>query len=195
MIQGRVVDLCTGSGAVAIALKHEMPELEVYATDISPEALAVATANAARLLPPNSITFYPGDLYEALSPLLIAHCSLLTDPSPSSPIPHSSFLIPHFSFVVCNPPYVPSTDIPGLSPEVRMEPILALDGGGDGLDLIRRIISDAPRYLGSGGILLLEADPRQMRIITTLLDHAGFIDIQIHKDISGKDRVIGGRKP
>jgi release factor glutamine methyltransferase len=190
----RVLDLCTGSGAVAIALKHEMQEWEVCATDISAEALTVAENNAARLLPPNSITFYQGDLYEALSPLLIAHCSLLTDKPPSSPIPHSSFLISHFSFIVSNPPYVPSAEISNLSPEVRREPTLALDGGGDGLDLIRRIISQAPFYLGSGGVLLLEADPRQMHSICALLDQAGFIDVQIHKDLSGKERVIGGRK-
>jgi release factor glutamine methyltransferase len=168
-IQGRVLDLCTGSGAVAIALKHEMPEWEVYATDISTEALAVAGNNAARLLPPNSITFYQSDLYEAF---------------------HSSF-----SLIVSNPPYIPTAEIPGLSPEVRGEPILALDGGGDGLDLIRRIVSGAPLYLGSGGVLLLEADPRQICSISTLLDQAGFIDIQIHKDLSGKERVIGGKKP
>jgi release factor glutamine methyltransferase len=187
----RVADLCTGSGAVAITLKHEIPELEVYATDISAEALAVAENNASRLLPPNSITFYQGDLYDALSPLLIAHCSLLTDQSPSS------LTTNHYPLttILSNPPYVPSAEIPNLSPEVRREPILALDGGGDGLDLIRRIISQAPLCLGSGGVLLLEADPRQMHSISDLLDQAGFIDVQIHKDLSGNERVIGGRKP
>jgi release factor glutamine methyltransferase len=172
----RVLDMCTGSGAVAIALKHEMPEWEVYATDISADALAVAAANAARLLPPDSITFYHGDLYDAL------HTSLFTF--------HSSFPL-----IVSNAPYIPSAEVAGLSPEVRGEPIIALNGGGDGLDLIRRIISGAPPYLGSGGILLLEADPRQMQSISALLAQAGFVDIQIHKDLSGKERVIGGRKP
>jgi release factor glutamine methyltransferase len=186
--QVRVLDLCTGSGAVAIALKHEMPELEVWATDISEEALAVAAANAARLLPPDSIHFCQGDLYDAISPLLIAHCSLLTD-QPHSPLPTP------YSLVLSNPPYIPTADIPSLSPEVRREPILALDGGLDGLYLIRRIISSAPLYLGPGGVLLLEADPRQMLIISALLDQTGFIDVQIHKDLSGKERVIGGRKP
>jgi release factor glutamine methyltransferase len=182
----RVLDLCTGSGAVAIALKHEMPEWEVCATDISEEALTVAAANAARLLPPNSITFYQGDLYEALSP----HCLLLTDQ------PHSSLITNHYPLttIISNPPYVSTVEIPGLSPEVRGEPILALDGGSDGLELIRRIISGAPSYLGSGGVLLLEADPRQMNSISALLDQAGFIDVQIHKDLSGNERVIGGKK-
>jgi release factor glutamine methyltransferase len=149
-----------------------MPELEVCATDISPQALAIAAANAPRLLPPNSITFYQGDLYEALSPLFTAR----------------------FSLIVSNPPYIPTAEISGLSPEVRAEPVLALNGGNDGLDIIRRIISHAPLCLDPGGVLLLEADPRQMQSIAALLDQAGFIDVQIYKDLSGNERVIGGRK-
>jgi release factor glutamine methyltransferase len=168
----RVLDLCTGSGAIAIALKHTMPELEVWATDISAEALETAKANAARLLPPYSIRFLHGDLYDALFL-----------------IPNSSFLI-----IVSNPPYIPSAEIPSLAPEVRMEPALALDGGGDGLNVIRRIISRAPEFLCAGGSLLLEADPRQMTIISSLYEKAGFTDIQTHKDLSGRERVISGVK-
>jgi release factor glutamine methyltransferase len=169
----RVLDLCTGSGAVAIALKHERPEWEVWATDISAEALETAKTNAARLLPPESITFYQGDLYESL------HCSLL---------------IPHFSFVITNPPYVPTAEIAGLSPEVRGEPALALDGGGDGLDVIRKIIAKAPEFLRPGGMLLLEADPRQMEKIAGLFEENGFTEIKTYNDLSGRERVIGGRR-
>jgi release factor glutamine methyltransferase len=214
-IQGKVVDLCTGSGAVAIALKHELPELEVYATDISPDALAVAAANASRLLPPGSITFYQGDLCEApprcagldkSSPPVIQAAdfkvrrnrSPLPRQHPLSgrpfPVTHSPLPTPH-SLILSNPPYIPTAEIASLSPEVRREPTLALDGGNDGLNLIRKIISSAPLYLEPGGVLLLEADPRQMHIISALLDQAGFIDVQIHKDLSGRERVIGGRKP
>jgi release factor glutamine methyltransferase len=164
----RVLDMCTGSGAVAIALKHTMPELEVWAADISAEALEVARANAARLLPPDSIHFCQGDLFGALPP------------TPYSPLP----------LIVSNPPYIPTGEIAGLAPEVRGEPILALDGGGDGLDIIRRIISGAPQFLCPGGILLLEADPRQMERIAALLRQAAFTDIQTRRDLSGKDRVI-----
>ena len=164
----RVVDLCTGSGAIAIALKHAMPELEVWAADISAEALAVARTNAARLLPKDSIHFCHSDLYSSLP---IARCSLL----------------------ISNPPYIPNAEIDGLSPEVRAEPVLALDGGRDGLDIIRNIIAHAPDFLCSGGALLLEADPRQMETITALLDQAGFTGIHIHKDLSGKERVITGK--
>ena len=169
----RVLDLCTGSGVVAIALKHTMPELEVWAADISAEALETAKANAERLLPPDSIHFCHGDLFEALPPT-----------------PYSLFPL-----IVSNPPYIPTADIAGLAPEVRGEPLLALDGGDDGLEIIRRIISKAPEFLFPGGILLLEADPRQMGHITALLHQADFADIQTRRDLSGKERVIAAKKP
>jgi len=169
----RVLDLCTGSGAIAIVLKHTMPELEVWATDISAEALETAQTNATRLLPPDSIRFLQGDLYDALPP--------------RTPNPEPRTLI-----IVSNPPYVPTTEIPSLAPEVRMEPALALDGGDDGLDVIRKIVSRAPEFLCKGGSLLLEADPRQMADISSLYKEAGFSDIQTHTDLSGRERVIGG---
>ena len=180
----RVLDLCTGSGAVAIALKHNLPDIEVWAADISGEALAVARANAARLLPPDSIHFCHGDLFGALGSELSFH------------------------LIVSNPPYVPTAEIAGLAPEVRGEPLLALDGGSDGLDVIGRIISGAPQFLSSvnssvnssanqrfAGALLLEADPRQMERIATLLQQAGgplagFTGIQTRRDLSGAERVI-----
>ena len=168
----RVLDLCTGSGAVAIALKHAMPQLEVWATDISAEALETAKTNAAHLLPPDSIRFFHGDLFESPFPV------------PCSPFP----------VIVTNPPYIPTADIPSLSPEVRGEPALALDGGSDGLHIIRRIIAAAPEYLCPGGILLLEADPRQMQKIVALLEENGFLDIRIYRDLSGSERVIAGEK-
>jgi release factor glutamine methyltransferase len=172
----RVLDLCTGSGAVAIALKYTMPELEVWATDISAEALAVARANAARLLPPDSIHFCHGDLFGALPPA-----------------PQSGAAAPPFHLIVSNPPYVPAAEIAALAPEVRGEPHIALNGGDDGLAVIRRIISGAPQFLGSNGALLLEADPRQMERIAALLQQAGFTDIQTRRDLSGTERVIGGK--
>jgi len=171
----RVLDLCTGSGAIAIALKHTMPELEVWATDISAEALEIAQTNASRLLPPDSIKFLHGDLYDTLHP----------DPR----LPTPDFL---FSLIVSNPPYIPTTEIPSLSPEVRMEPSIALDGGDDGLNIIRKIISRALEFLCKGGCLLLEAEPRQIPTIASLYKEAGFSDIQTHADLSGRERVING---
>ena len=208
-----VLDLCTGSGAIAIALKHKMPEIEVWATDISAEALEIAQINATRLLPNGkNIQFSQGDLYDALpvtfnnSSFLIPNSSFSSNSSfliPNSSFSsNSSFLIPNSSFssnssfliILSNPPYIPSAAITGLSPEVRMEPMIALDGGDDGLDIIRRIISRAPEFLCVGGSLLLEADPRQMEPIALLLKEAGFSDIQTHNDLSGNERVISARK-
>ena len=168
----RMLDLCTGSGAVAIAVKHRMPGTEVWATDLSPPALETAMANAARLLPPDSVSFRCGNLFRALS-----------DPGR-----------PMFHLIVGNPPYVPSGEIPGLAPEVRAEPALALDGGADGLDLVRTIVSQAPEHLFPGGTLMLEADPRQMPEIADLLGTAGFTNIWTHPDLSGMERVIEAQR-
>jgi len=171
----RVLDLCTGSGAVAIALKHEIPELEVWAADISAEALEIAQINAGRLLPPESIHFCQGNLFEALGG------------TKNDKI--------HFSLSVSNPPYIPSEEIVALAPEVRCEPRIALDGGHDGLDIIRAIISGAPDFLRPSGTLLLEADPRQMDKITPLMEKAGFSEIQTYPDLSSRQRVIGAHLP
>jgi release factor glutamine methyltransferase len=162
-----LLDLCTGSGAVAIALKHEMPKLEVHASDICASALKIAKDNAARLLPGNNIQFFHGDLYKALSKSL-------------------------FSLIVSNPPYIPSSKIKTLPDEVQFEPRFALDGGDTGLNIIERIIDGAPDYLQPGGFLLMEADPDQMFDITILLEQRGFFDIKLFKDLSGSQRVIGG---
>ncbi|MCL2067117.1 MAG: peptide chain release factor N(5)-glutamine methyltransferase [Treponema sp.] len=170
----RVLDLCTGSGAVAVSLKSEWPDLTVWASDISAKALKVARANAARLLPPESICFFLGDLFEAL-------------PNPQSPFP-----IPQFNLIVSNPPYIPGAQIETLSPEVKNEPRIALDGGEDGLAIIKGIIAAAPDYLIRGGALLLEADPGQMKNIAGLLEKNGFMNIKEYRDLSGSERVIGG---
>ena len=166
----KALDLCTGSGVLAAALKHRLPELELWASDISAQALEIAQANARRLLPSASIHFLQGNLFEALPQQAV------------------------FSLIVSNPPYIPSAEIPGLPPEVRSEPILALDGGSDGLDLIRKIISHAGDYLCCGGFLLLEADPRQMKAIAALFKKCGFQNIQCFKDLAGRNRVISGEK-
>jgi release factor glutamine methyltransferase len=169
----RVLELCTGSGAVAISLKHEMPEIEIDITDISAEALEIAKINAARLIPNNQNNFYQGDLYDAL---------------PSS----LSTTETAYSLIISNPPYIPTGIIQTLPIEVQKEPFIALDGGHSGLEIINRIINGAPKYLIKGGILLMEADPHQMEDIKILLEKNGFNEIIIHKDLSGFDRVIGG---
>ncbi|MDR2370956.1 MAG: peptide chain release factor N(5)-glutamine methyltransferase [Treponema sp.] len=170
-----VLDLCTGSGAAAIALKHERPAAGITASDISEAALEIAETNAARLLGNAGagadarafhITFIKSDLFEN--------------------IPGK------FNLITANPPYIPSGEIDGLAPEVRREPRMALDGGKDGLALIRRIIAEARRHLFPGGSLLLEIDPREAPAVRNLLEKAGFNDIQSYRDLAGFERVMGG---
>ena len=167
-----LLDLCTGSGAVAISLKSERPFLEVSASDISPKALDVAKQNAVRLLENKgprgeTIRFINSDLFKRITGL--------------------------FSIIVSNPPYIPANDIDSLAPEVKREPALALNGGEDGLDLIRLIIKNAPLHLIPGGTLLLEASEDQMPEIHSLLVRQNFTGITLHKDLSGRDRVISGK--
>jgi release factor glutamine methyltransferase len=167
----RVLDLCTGSGAVAIAIaaaiKHEMGDIEVHAADISSNALNVAKKNAQRLAG-GSINFFQSDLFDALPDIL-------------------------FSLIVCNPPYIPTETIKTLSAEVQKEPFLALDGGSSGLEIIERIIEKTPEFLVKRGILLMEAAPFQMEKIKNLLEKRGFSEIIIYNDLSGQQRVIGGK--
>ncbi|MDR0551366.1 MAG: peptide chain release factor N(5)-glutamine methyltransferase [Spirochaetaceae bacterium] len=156
-----VLDLCTGSGAVALALKYERPALEVYASDISEEALNIAAKNAG--LHNLDVHFIQSNLFESISGT--------------------------FNLITANAPYIPAPRIQSLPPEVKAEPRLALDGGKDGLDLIRAIIMDAPRYLRSDGALMLEASPEQMPDITRRMQNAGFSDVQIYNDLAGRGRV------
>jgi release factor glutamine methyltransferase len=173
--QEKVLDLCTGSGAVAISLKYELPELEVWASDISEATLEVARINATRLLGTElraeSIHFFQSDLFASIN--------------------KSSLLPARYSLIVSTPPSVRTEEIQALSPEVKREPLLALDGGEDGLDLIRRIVDESPAHLFPGGWLLLEADPRQMKAIAALLETKGYKDILAFRDLSGQERVIG----
>jgi release factor glutamine methyltransferase len=163
----RLLDLCTGSGALAVSLKHELPGWEIWASDISPKALDIAKANAGKILgSPDAIRFLCSDLLGAFGRRI------------------------RFSLIVTNPPYVKRGEIETLAPEVRMEPPIALDGGEDGLDLIRRIIPQAARRLSGGGSLLIEADPRQMKAIAVILKANKFPNPETHKDLAGRERVI-----
>jgi protein-(glutamine-N5) methyltransferase, release factor-specific len=167
----RILDLCTGSGAIAISLNHEMPDLEVWATDISIEALETAKANAKRYQLAESIHFYQGYLFEALPAGLTFHA------------------------IVSNPPYISSTEIARLPPEVQREPRLALDGGKNGLEIIQKIITRAPDYLESEGVLLLEAAPEQMKSISATLEQNRFKNIKTYYDLSQMERAIEGTMP
>jgi release factor glutamine methyltransferase len=163
--QIRVLDIGTGSGAVALSLKHERPFITAYASDISEAALTVSKKNAARFGLQENVHFIRSDVFENI-------CG-------------------YYDIIVSNAPYIPGGLIETLPGEVRNEPALALDGGTDGLDIIRRIVSGASARLLPEGRIYLEAGPEQMAEIRRLLASAGFTDIEITRDLSGADRVIG----
>jgi release factor glutamine methyltransferase len=167
--QERIADVGTGSGAVALALAKLRPAAALYAVDVSPDALAVASANAQRLGLP--VTFLEGDLDAPLAG-------------------HGPF-----SLIVANLPYIPRAELAGLPPEVRAEPSLALDGGPDGLDLVRRLVASAPALLRAGGALALEIGAGQADATAALLDAAGFQDVRRRRDLGGVERVVSGVKP
>jgi release factor glutamine methyltransferase len=172
----RVADVGTGSGAVAIAIAKTgvraagdtRPALDVVASDVSPDALVVARANAERH--GAAITFVEGDLDAPLGALA------------------------PFDVVAANLPYIASGDIDGLAPEVRAEPRLALDGGVDGLALVRRLVAAAPRLLRAGGALALEIGAGQAAATAELMAAAGFTDIRRRRDLGEIERVVSGVK-
>jgi release factor glutamine methyltransferase len=162
----RVADIGTGSGALALALKKERPGDEVFAVDISTDALDVARGNASRL--GLEVTFLQGDLVSPLAGL------------------------DRFNMIASNPPYIPSQDIAGLSPEVRREPILALDGGEDGLSLVRRLASDARNVLSPGGALAMEIGAGQAAEVMEILRGTGYAGVGARRDLAGIERVVFG---
>jgi release factor glutamine methyltransferase len=166
-----VLDLCTGSGCVAVSVALERPRASVWAVELSPDALDVARANAERLGATSRVTFLQGDLFAPLDPEL------------------------RFDVVVANPPYVRSADLPGLQREVRREPALALDGGPDGLALLTRIVSGALGVLKPGGLLAVELAEDQGAALHTHLADAGYQAVAIEKDLARHDRLALARAP
>jgi release factor glutamine methyltransferase len=166
----RVLDVGTGSGAIAIALAVERPHWQVSALDLSAAALAVARDNAQRHGADKRMRFLHGDL---------AH------------LPAEEF-----DLIVANPPYIPSKDLAGLMPDVRdYEPHLALDGGANGLAAYRALAAQAPAHLLSGGRLLVEIGQGQERAVAELFAQAGLEEIHTRADYAGIIRVvIGSRK-
>ena len=159
------LDLCCGSGALAVSMALEMPGAQVHAADLSPDALSVTAKNAELL--GASVTLHQGDLFAAVPEIA-------------------------FDVIVSNPPYIPSADCLTLQEEVRREPMMALDGGTDGLNFYRRIASDAPKFLRPGGVLLLEVGFDQAEAVMALL--ADFADVQAHEDYQHIPRMIEARK-
>ena len=167
--RSRVLDIGTGSGAIAIALAHEMPEIYVTAIDCSEAALEVARGNARRNGVEDRVACLAGDLKSL----------------PAGP----------FDVIVSNPPYIPSRDWEQLMPEVRdHEPRLALDGGDDGLEAYRRIAVQAVQVLSPDGWLLVEVGIGQASVVSALFRAAGLTDVTQRDDYAGIPRVVTGRK-
>lgn len=171
----RVLEIGTGSGAIAIALAKEVKEILVIATDLSREALSLAKENATSLGLLSKIRFLHGDLFEPFS--------ILKGSEP-------------FFIILSNPPYIARSELKGLPREVRdFEPILALDGGEDGLDFYRKIISQASDYLRPGGWLLLEVGNNQADTISKMLEaEGGFQKPMCVKDLLGIKRVVKAQR-
>lgn len=162
------VDLGTGSGAIALGLADLLPQANIHAIDISQEALDIAQENAANLQLEN-IHFYQGSWWDPID-----------------------FLQGKVQGMISNPPYIPTSAITKLEPEVVChEPNLALDGGIDGLDDIRHLIRTAPEYLLPGGIWLIELMIGQSRIVFRLLEQQEeYYDVKVINDLSGVERFI-----
>ncbi len=164
----RIVDLGTGSGCIAVSLARERPQGLYLATDISEEALSLARENAALNRVEERIRFVPGDLSDLLDPASV-------------------------DAIVSNPPYIPSAVVDGLAPGVKdFEPRIALDGGEDGMDVLRQIAEEATMALRNGGKLFLEvgAEQQQAAAIARFLDELGFDGIRPHRDLSGVERFV-----
>jgi release factor glutamine methyltransferase len=165
----RVVDVGTGSGAIALALKRAWPACEVLAVDLSPDAAQVARANAERL--GLAVAVLVGDLLQ--------------------PVAERAPL----DLIASNPPYVPSGEVAALPAEVRCEPHLALDGGADGLQVIERLIAAAPPLLAATGALVLEVGAGQAPAVAERLRRDGrYQEPSLTRDLAGIERVVAARR-
>lgn len=163
----RILEIGVGSGCVSVALAKALPSATIFGVDNSPQALGLAQKNADKH--GVTINLFEGSLFEP-------------------------FQGQRFDLIVSNPPYIPTDDLRTLQPEVRdHEPVQALDGGADGLDFYRLIVSDASAYLNHGGGLLFEVGIGQAEAVLGLLGKAGFGELFTAKDLNGIERVVGGR--
>ena len=160
-----ILDLCTGSGCIAVSTKKLGGYSHVAASDLSDKAIGLAMRNAS--INDTEIRLIKSDLFKDIDG--------------------------RFDVIVSNPPYIPAEEIETLSPEVRdHDPRMALDGGEDGLDIYRRIVSECGDVLNAGGRLYMEIGFDQAAAVGGLMEKAGFRDIEVVKDLAGKDRVIFG---
>ncbi|OGJ84645.1 MAG: protein-(glutamine-N5) methyltransferase, release factor-specific [Candidatus Raymondbacteria bacterium RifOxyA12_full_50_37] len=164
----RVLDLCTGSGAIAISLKKALASFSMCASDSSGPALSVAKGNGEKN--GTQVEWILSDLFSGLAGKM-------------------------FDIIVSNPPYIRSDDLAGLMPEVRdFEPRIALNGGADGLDFYRKIFSQAGAYLNESGELYLETGDGQAGQVVAIAQDNGFSHVKTVKDLAGKERIVVARK-
>jgi release factor glutamine methyltransferase len=164
----RVLDLCSGSGCLAVAIASLQPEAVITGADISPAAGEVFARNALALLG-RTLPFIESDLF-----------ARITGP---------------YDLIVSNPPYIERDETAAMKARGWPEPLLSLDGGPDGTDLLCAIIADAPEHLAAGGALLLELDPAQVKKCAKKMAECGYINIDTRRDLGGRERVLRGDRP
>lgn len=166
----QVLDLGTGSGAIALAIASATPLASVIATDQSIEALAIAMQNAKSLNLTNQVQFSRGSWYEAVDPKI------------------------QFDVIVSNPPYIANQDPHLTQGDLRFEPITALTDKASGLTCLEEIISGANKYLKPGGLIAVEHGFDQSKAVVELMKQEGLVDVQVHQDLAGHCRAASGRK-
>lgn len=160
----KILDICTGSGAIAVTLAKQM-KAKMVGSDISPKALEIAKKNAEKH--GAKIEFLESDMFEKVNQ--------------------------KFDMIVSNPPYIETKTIESLSPEVKNEPQIALDGGEDGLKFYRVLAQKAKDYLEENGVLAVEIGYNQRESVLEIFRNAGFCDIYAKQDLAGKDRIVVGK--
>lgn len=166
------LDLCCGSGIIGVSLAHRIANLSVTAVDVSPEAAEMCAHNASK----NGVS-------ERLR-VIRADAFVFLEKSPAQ-----------YTAILCNPPYIESGELAGLPREVREhEPMLALDGGRDGLDFYRRVVPMFPPRLAPGGFVMFEIGDTQAAAVSAMLQDTGLARIEVIQDLSGRDRVVMARQ-
>lgn len=167
-----VADLCTGSGAVAVSIAYEHPGAVLVATDVSEQAVTAARRNSLYAGVAERVQLFQGSLFE----------------------PVSREFLGRMDVVVSNPPYIPTGMVRGLPEEVLgFEPMAALDGGADGLDVARMIADEAIEWLKPGGLLAMEVDETRAQAMAEEM-HSGYECVEVRKDLTGRDRIVVGNK-
>jgi release factor glutamine methyltransferase len=167
-----VLDLCTGSGCLALALAREFPDADVLGIDISRASIDIAKDNAL-INGIENVAFLVGDLFEPLK---------------------RKMPVPMYDFIISNPPYIKTDDVSNLQPEIsRWEPVAALDGGKDGLDFYRCIIPLSPNFLKRNGTVILELGDGQSDAVTDMFKESGFKEVRTMNDMAGIKRIVQAR--